>query len=509
MDRHSKIAILIVLVFSALASISGNSSQTGSRGTQADKAMFRIVRAVCGAKGSHQGNRFIMEDPRSVFYLPEDRKVIVYMELEGPVGNHRIEGFWKNPSGKVASLSEFNYASQNREFNLNLTLALLESAPTGSWGLEVHVDGELVTEVNFQIVTGDRPADANPPKALLSPAEVYQRAMSVSATIEKLGRNGESLGILSGFVGAQGMVISAFQAIEGASRIRVIFTNGTRRETDQILSWSRRYDYAAIQLNTDPIPALAVAPENSWEVGDRVTFLEFAPEGNRVLSEVKVVGKPAFPAAGERLSLSVVASPRAVGGPLLSQYGEVIGHIGGPLSPLGSRSMEADIFAPGAGMDPGSRSTLAVPFSLVGSKRTNPTTLEELARNGTILLPVVGGKHILYAQLTHRIEKGGGRQRPVDASSQFLRRDGTIGLFIMWDPKEKLKAIVDFQVYDSENRMIGPFPKVKDTKVNFQPGRQVSTSWDLNISKLPAGVYRIDARINQVPCWRSYFGIVD
>jgi len=173
MGRHSKIAFLFVFVFSTPALIPGNWFQAAAGSAQVGKAPFRVVRSVCGAKGSHQGERFVMEDPRSVFYVPEDRSVIVYLELEGPVGTHRIEGFWKSPAGKVASLSEFTYTSQSKIFNLNLTLALLEAAATGRWGLDVHIDGEAVAQIDFQIVSSERSAGVVPPKAPLSPAEVY------------------------------------------------------------------------------------------------------------------------------------------------------------------------------------------------------------------------------------------------------------------------------------------------------------------------------------------------
>lgn len=42
--------------------------QTGR--VQAEAPRFRLIRSVSGSKGSSQGNRFSMEDPRSVFYVP-------------------------------------------------------------------------------------------------------------------------------------------------------------------------------------------------------------------------------------------------------------------------------------------------------------------------------------------------------------------------------------------------------------------------------------------------------
>ena len=66
---------------------------------------------MSGSKGSQQGNRYIIEDPRSVFYIPADHQVIVYFEYEGPIGSHRVEGLWKRPDGKVGTISDFTYVS--------------------------------------------------------------------------------------------------------------------------------------------------------------------------------------------------------------------------------------------------------------------------------------------------------------------------------------------------------------------------------------------------------------
>jgi hypothetical protein len=499
--------ICTLLLFSIPALPFEYKPETGHDQGKVDKATFRIVRSICGSKGSQRGDRFVMEDPRMIFHVPEDRKVIVYMELEGPVGNHRVEGFWKSPDGKVASLSDFDYASQDKIFSVYLSLALLESAATGGWTLEIHVDGEYISDINFQIVAGVRTDVPNPAKKPLSPSEVYQRALASTVTIEKLGKKGEVLGTSTGFVAPPALLISAFHAIDGASKLRVAFPDGKRKETDQILAWNRRQGYSVISVDTGQVSALPVAPENSWQIGESAIFLEVTPDGNRVISEAKIIGRNSLPQSGDRPVLSVMPSVRAIGGALLNEYGEIIGIIGGPLyagDDLGS-GLGAD--SVGAASDLTSRSAIAVPLGIVNTKQTSPSTLESLVQSGEMLLPVSPEVPILYAQLTHRIQKGEGKQWPMDASRQFSRRDGKIGIFVMWNPKEKLKGALNFLVYDLNNKLLGPFGNVKETKVSFQPGRQVSSSWELDVSNMPSAIYRIDVQFSGIPCWRTFFQI--
>src|SRR5215467_16274223 len=111
-------------------------------GVQAEGPKFRLVRSVSGSKGTPQGSRFSMEDPRSVFYIPSDRQVIVYMEWDGPIGKHHLEGFWRNPAGKVTVMNDFDYEAKATRFGAYWILALTEGADNGNWSLEAHVDGE-------------------------------------------------------------------------------------------------------------------------------------------------------------------------------------------------------------------------------------------------------------------------------------------------------------------------------------------------------------------------------
>ena len=132
-------------------------------GVQGNEPKFRLVRSVAGSKGSEQGGRYIIEDPRTVFYIPEDREVIVYFEWDGPLGPHHFEGLWKNSEGKALMVSDFNYEAKQKRFGGYWTLPLLDSTPSGIWTIEARVDGEVTGTHTIQVVVAAKPAPATPP----------------------------------------------------------------------------------------------------------------------------------------------------------------------------------------------------------------------------------------------------------------------------------------------------------------------------------------------------------
>src|SRR5260370_24887793 len=228
-------------------------------GVQAGGSRFRLVRSVSGSKGTPQGGRFAMEDPRSVFYIPDDHQVIIYMEWEGPSGKHHLEGFWKNPDGKISVMSDFDYDAKENKFGAYWTLALSDSMETGSWSLEAHVDGELAGSHAFQILTGTRPADSAPARKLLAPSELYERALRSTITIEKFDRSSQKVGDVSGFLFAPGWIVTAFECIDGAGKLRVTYSDGSRFETEQVAAWNRRQDWAILKASTTKLPKLKPA----------------------------------------------------------------------------------------------------------------------------------------------------------------------------------------------------------------------------------------------------------
>jgi hypothetical protein len=64
-------------------------------------SQVRLVRSVVGSKGEQRNGSFVMTEPRSMFYVPEDREVIVYFEWEGAKGTHHCEGSVRGRAGSL------------------------------------------------------------------------------------------------------------------------------------------------------------------------------------------------------------------------------------------------------------------------------------------------------------------------------------------------------------------------------------------------------------------------
>ncbi len=158
-----------------------------------------MVRSVAGTKGETRGGNYVVLDPRTTFYMPDDRQVTVYFEWEAAKGTHHCEGSLKGPNGQLAVMSSFDYPATQTRFGGFWTIPLLENTTAGIWTFESRVDGESAGELRFEIVSAKRPADAVKEELLPSPAEIYARAVAASASIEKLDGQGQPIGTGSGF----------------------------------------------------------------------------------------------------------------------------------------------------------------------------------------------------------------------------------------------------------------------------------------------------------------------
>lgn len=268
-----------------------------------------------------------------------------------------------------------------------------------------------------------------------------------------------------------------------------------------------------LQTDAGKTAALARAETNSWSVGDAASFLEVAPEGNRVLTDVSIDGKNSFPSAGERLNLSAAPTEHAIGAALLNEYGEVIGVVGGSLIP-GASSM--DLLQVAASPAPAGgrifmRGGLAVPIHLVAppSPETPATTLAALSASGQFLPAVTARRNVSYGQLARALERKGGLPWPVEGGNQFSRRNPKMVVYVLWEAKEKVKGTLTMRIYDLDNRQLNQPAPVKPMRLNLRPGNRTVTTWQLDVGRVPPAIYRVDVWLNDTPVWRTFFRVTD
>jgi len=469
---------------------------------------IHVVRSVVGAKGEQRGGTFVMTEPRSVFYVPEDREVIVYFEWEGAKGVHHCEGNVRGPGGQFATMSSFDYTAAQKRFAGFWRVPLSESSPQGNWVFESRVDGEQAGQLTFQIVVSSRPAGLVEPRALPTAAELYKKAVSATVSIENLDDKGRLRRRGSGFFIGDGAVVTSFRVIESASAIRLNLSDGTEISSPSIAAWSRRQDWAILSTPAKSAPALKLAANKTWSVGDHCSWLSVKSDGTHILSDGQIVGTQSPPAYGERIDFNGGYEHSSVGGALLDDQGEVIGVLGGalPESLLHEYSYQtsADVSEL-----PFSAGGIAVSSTLLPRVLpASPATLQDLWAKGQMMIPITNSKYVLFGLLSQG-EKIKGKQFSLAERSlqvSFHRGDATASVLIHFQNTEAFKLAAAIKLYDLDNR---PLASGSPEKISVSRGQIAESMWQLPLTSLPVGIYRVDVEIADGVAWRQFFKITD
>lgn len=514
MPRISSIGQILLLL--ALYSI-GNGQEVKPAATPAQPSAgavkpaassFRLVRSVSGTSGHEQDGRYLIADPRTVFYAPSDKQIIVHFNWEGPTGPHHFEALWKSPQGKVVMISDLDYTPDQPRFAVWFRMLLSESPVTGVWSVEARVDGETTGTHSFQIVQASRPANEPLARRVLSRAELYNLAASASVLIENLAPNGTRRRIGSGFFVAPGHILTAFQVIDAAARVRATTAEGRIVDVNEVVAWNRRQDWIVLKIPVESLTPLKRAATESWAVGDRCYTLDVPAEGNRVLIEASLIGKQTLPGAGQRLNISENLNSRALGAPVLNEYGEVFGVIGGGL--ISGAAFAGDpVFVSRTFWALGNvqRGALAVPLSLVDETTPQSSTIDQLAQSGQFMPPLVGNQNVLNGALARSVNRKGNPPQAIDEKVEFSRQDGKGVVFLTWMPREKRKGVPSLRLYDLNNVLIS---EAKDKKrITLNPDKLSYHTWELTLGTLPPGIYRVDVLLDADTVWRTFFRMVE
>jgi S1-C subfamily serine protease len=507
------LALAFMLIMARMASSQDNrTAPAQAGGVTAGEATFRLARSISGSKGSQQNSRFVMEDPRTVFYLPEDKQVIVYFEWDGPLGQHHLEGFWKDPGGKVRSISDFNYEAKQNRFAGYWTLPLNDAMEPGIWALEAHIDGQVAGSHNFEIVVAPRPV-LPPPRALLGPSEVYKLALPAILSIEKLNAEHKRTGLGSGFIFEKQWVLTTFEIIEGASSVRAILPNGGDLNFEGLVAWSRRQDWAILRMPAPADSTLSAAKPGTWQVGDRCFSFDAPEAGGRVIRDGAVTGANQLPNVGERLNVNFNFSPRASGSPVINEFGEVIGVLSYYSLVPGLSSLDVlrqdHVFSyPGNLFQMSADSQFAVPISTVQIPSLNRlvTTFADLMKSGQFMAKLVRSENILQGTIAKSIRRQDSALDAVDSKFEYQRKDGQISVLITWAVKTKIKSTAALLLYDIDNELLGT---AAPSKLKLNKGALGYSSWTLDVSRLHAGLYRVDLVLGPDAIWRSFFRLAE
>jgi len=470
---------------------------------------FRMIQASAGSKQVERNGRIYFEDPRNVFRLGDDHKVVVEFQWNGPTGPHKFQAMWKDPSGKVVVVTNFDFEPKGSPYSGLFTMLMDETAATGIWTVDAAIDGQTAGSYSFEIVPADSAAPSHqpPPRIPLTSAEVYRQSEAAAVFVDKLDSSGKTIGHGSGFFMSPKALVTAFENIDGATNLRISLPNGQTLTTDQVAAWDRWQDWAVLGMSTGDLPALKPTVQNPPSVGDNCFSLGPAP-GGRTLVSGGIVGTSTQPRAGQRLSLSFIPDSSSVGAPIVNEFGDVIGMAVAEVMPgLRTTDFGSDLRRIlGSGY---SVTGLAVPIDLIKmpAEGQNIATLADLASKGLFLPEIKSADLVGFAALALGMDPRGrsGMAWPRDTRTQFSVSDRQMTVFVNWTPKVKFKGVVTARFYDLDNKQIG---QSLPSKINLQPDQFPSTLWTVPLNGLVPGIYRIDVWLGDVPVWREFFRVV-
>jgi Trypsin-like peptidase domain len=478
-------------------------------GVAASVPQVHLVRAVVGAKGEQRNGSFVMTEPRSTFYVPDDREVVVYFVWEGVVGKHHCEGTVRGPNGQFANMSSFDYNASQPRFAGYWKVPLSDSTSSGTWVFDTHVDGEPAGQLTFQVVPGTKPTDLPAAPTLPTTADIYKLALSSSLSIDTLDPAGNVLKRGSGVFFKQGYVATSFRVVEGASSLRLHFSDGKEIRINQLAAWNRLQDWAVLAVESSSPAVLKIADPKSWNIGDHCYWLDVNPDGNRVIRDGQIVGAQSSVRSGDRVNISGIYNRSSLGGPLVNEQGQMIGLLGGALP---------DALLLDYGSDPQnntpdlSMSTLggiAIAASLLPTTATgSPKSLPDMLSNGD-MIPIVSKSQIInFGLLSNGPASDPKKHAAIQHNwkSTFQRNDTSAVAIIAFTNVENFKSTTTIKLYDLDNHLVATG---KTEKLNITRGQPAERTWTLPLVNLPAGFYRVDVLVADDIAWRQYFKITD
>ena len=504
----TKLLLVVLLISStSFSSQAQQPTSTAGGGARAAEPSFRVIRSVSGTKLFDEGGPSGVQDPRSLFYANTDKEIIVYFTWEGSPGPHHFEGLWKDPAGKIAMTSEFDYSPPQPRFGAYFKMLLGDTPAVGNWVLEARIDGESAGSHSFQITAAPRPEGVTAPvRRRLIPSEVYTRAAAASVAIENIDLKGARRNIGTGFFIGPGRILTAFQVIDNANKLRVVGPDGKTFEVTEVLAVNRRQDWIVLKAPTENVVPL-VRASDSWAIGDRAFLLDVPAENNRVLVETSLIGKQTLGAGGDRINIGDTVNRRAIGSPLLNEFAEVIGFVGGSLLPGAAFIEDMAFGARTFSLGGASRGTLAVPINLIDESNGTATTIEGLAKSGQFIPALVSSQSVLSGVIARAVNTKANPPRTIEERNEISQANPQAVVFITWLPTEKRKGYPSLRIYDLDNRQLSEYRNKK--KITVTPNKISYSLWELNLAGLPNGIYRIDALLDGDYVWRTFFRVVD
>ena len=178
----------------------------------------------------------------------------------------------------------------------------------------------------------EKPAPVVETPVKLSTAEIAQRATKSVVIIENFNESGAKQGQGSGYVySADGVIVTNYHVIRGASGLAIRLRSGVVSRVDTILGYDSDHDVALLQMPEYYPYYLDTQDAEVETVGDRVVAIG-APLGLESTVSEGIVSALRNVNGTHIIQTTTSISPGSSGGPLLNEYGRVIGLCNGSRS---------------------------------------------------------------------------------------------------------------------------------------------------------------------------------
>jgi len=459
----------------------------------------RLVRSLSGPSGRVVGGQFVFDETRNRFVYPQDQSLTVFFEWEAPPGDHVLSASWKQPDGRVVSVSpDVKIQTTTNNLTAYWIFTIAGTLSSGTWTVEIRVNGQPSGSHFFEL------AGVDPAAGRFTLDQVFKTYGPAVVGVHKLGDDGRRVDSSSGFVMATNAVATAFQAIDGADGVEVEFADGRKVQSVEILAASRLGDWAVLRVDTRSIAPIPRRGADPVAVGGRLAAFAI-DSGTRLVVPVDVGAVSPLPIFGTRIRFSPVVSPESVGGPLIDERGIVVGIIGGTLTPGSRIDQRAVKMHPWLlrqqSYDNSASTTAEVPAELPASGK-GLSLLKTDPAFTPVLVPM---PELVWAGATTQLPKDAADRNVRDAA-EFSKNDAQIMVYSYWVKKDKVtRGDLAAAVFDVQNKVRLTIPPRRVTLRE----QDVRLSFPLVPAVLTTGSYRIDITWDGKPVWRMYIKIVD
>jgi S1-C subfamily serine protease len=159
----------------------------------------------------------------------------------------------------------------------------------------------------------------------LTTEQIAEAAKPSVVVIRSVGPDSQPIGQGSGYIYAsEGIVVTNYHVIRGASQVRIQTPSKGELQVTAILAYNPEHDVAALAVAEENLPMLNSEFVVRGNVGERVVAIG-APLGLDQTVTEGIISARRIMGGLELIQTSAAISPGSSGGPLIDEYGRVIG----------------------------------------------------------------------------------------------------------------------------------------------------------------------------------------